>query len=129
MIFRGGFEMKTSRTLISSAMLTAMCDTNSIDNLKLLEKFVAMCVAETTDVGSLIDKDKVLKRMDEFYSFHDMPMPVLEKILQRMSRGSERNITTSASNNYKLIRNLDVARVAPQIQVLEDLLKDSSSAT
>ena len=32
MIFRGGFEMKTSRTLISSAMLTAMCDTNSIDN-------------------------------------------------------------------------------------------------
>ena len=108
MIFRGGFEMKTSRTLISSAMLTAMCDTNSIDNLKLLEKFVAMCVAETTDVGSLIDKDKVLKRMDEFYSFHDMPMPVLEKILQRMSRGSERNITTSASNNYKLIRNLDV---------------------
>ena len=35
MIFRGGFEMKTSRTLISSAMLTAMCDTNSIDNLKL----------------------------------------------------------------------------------------------
>ena len=65
MIFKGGFEMKTSRTLISSAMLTAMCDTNSIDNLKLLEKFVAMCVAETTDVGSLIDKDKVLKRMDE----------------------------------------------------------------
>lgn len=79
MIFKGGFEMKTSRTLISSAMLTAMCDTNSIDNLKLLEKFVAMCVAETTDVGSLIDKDKVLKRMDESYSFHDMPMPVLEK--------------------------------------------------
>ena len=33
MIFKGGFEMKTSRTLISSAMLTAMCDTNSIDNL------------------------------------------------------------------------------------------------
>ena len=28
-----GFEVKTSRTLISSAMLTAMCDTNSIDNL------------------------------------------------------------------------------------------------
>ena len=105
MIFKGGFEMKTSRTLISSAMLTAMCDTNSIDNLKLLEKFVAMCVAETTDVGSLIDKDKVLKRMDESYSFHDMPMPVLEKILQRMSRGSERSITTSTSNNYKLIKN------------------------
>lgn len=105
MIFKGGFEMKTSRTLISSAMLTAMCDTNSIDNLKLLEKFVAMCVAETTDVGSLIDKDKVLKRMDESYSFHDMPMPVLEKILQRMSRGSERSITTSTSNNYaELIR-------------------------
>ena len=60
MIFKGGFEMKTSRTLISSAMLTAMCDTNSIDNLKLLEKFVAMCVAETTDVGSLIDRPAII---------------------------------------------------------------------
>ena len=49
-----GFEVKTSRTLISSAMLTAMCDTNSIDNLKLLEKFVAMCVAELTDVGCIL---------------------------------------------------------------------------
>ena len=103
-----GFEVKTSRTLISSAMLTAMCDTNSIDNLKLLEKFVAMCVAELTDVGSVIDKNRVLKYMDESYSFHDMPMPVLEKILQRMSRGNERSITTSTANNYKLIRNLDV---------------------
>lgn len=65
MIFKGGFEMKTSRTLISSAMLTAMCDTNSIDNLKLLEKFVAMCVAETTDVGSLIDKDILDKMMEK----------------------------------------------------------------
>ena len=67
MIPKGGFEMKTSRTLISSAMLTAMCDTNSIDNLKLLEKFVAMCIAESTDVGSIIDKSKVLKFMDESY--------------------------------------------------------------
>ena len=110
MIFKGGFEMKTSRTLISSAMLTAMCDTNSIDNLKLLEKFVAMCVAETTDVGSLIDKDKVLKRMDESYSFHDMPMPVLEKILQRMSRGSERSITTSTSNSINGLAEKSFAR-------------------
>ena len=116
MIPKGGFEMKTSRTLISSAMLTAMCDTNSVDNLKLLEKFVAMCVAETTDVGSLIDKDKVLKRMDESYSFHDMPMPVLEKILQRMSQGSERSIATSTSNNYKLIRNLDAELATFKLQ-------------
>ena len=116
MIPKGGFEMKTSRTLISSAMLTAMCDTNSVDNLKLLEKFVAMCIAETTDVGSLIDKDKVLKYMDESYSFHDMPMPVLEKILQRMSRGSERSIATSTSNNYKLIRNLDAELATFKLQ-------------
>lgn len=60
-----GFEVKTSRTLISSAMLTAMCDTNSIDNLKLLEKFVAMCVAELTDVGSVIDKNSPELKADE----------------------------------------------------------------
>ena len=116
MIPKGGFEMKTSRTLISSAMLTAMCDTNSIDNLKLLEKFVAMCIAESTDVGSIIDKSKVLKFMDESYSFHDMPMPVLEKILQRMSRGNEKSITASTSNNYKLIKNLDVELATFKLQ-------------
>ena len=60
--------------------------------------------------------DKVLKRMDESYSFHDMPMPVLEKILQRMSRGSERSITTSTSNNYKLIKNLDVELATFKLQ-------------
>ena len=116
MIPKGGFEMKTSRTLISSAMLTAMCDTNSIDNLKLLEKFVAMCIAESTDVGSIIDKSKVLKFMDESYSFRDMPMPVLEKILQRMSRGNEKGITVSTSNNYKLIKNLDVELATFKLQ-------------
>ena len=116
MIPKGGFEMKTSRTLISSAMLTAMCDTNSIDNLKLLEKFVAMCIAESTDVGSIIDKSKVLKFMDESYSFRDMPMPVLEKILQRMSRGNEKSITVSTSNNYKLIKNLDVELATFKLQ-------------
>lgn len=116
MVPKGGFEMKTSRTLISSAMLTAMCDTNSIDNLKLLEKFVAMCIAESTDVDSIIDKGKVLKLMDESYSFHDMPMPVLEKILQRMSRGSEKRITASTPSNYKLIKNLDVELSAFKLQ-------------
>ena len=84
--------------------------------LKLLEKFVAMCVAELTDVGSVIDKNRVLKYMDESYSFHDMPMPVLEKILQRMSRGNERSITTSTANNYKLIRNLDVELATFKLQ-------------
>ena len=38
-----GFEMKTSRLLISSAMLTAMSDQQALDNLKLLERFVTMC--------------------------------------------------------------------------------------
>lgn len=46
-----GFEMKTSRLLISSAMLTAMSDQQALDNLKLLERFVTMCIADSTVVG------------------------------------------------------------------------------
>ena len=48
MRFRGGYNMKTDRLLISSAMLTAMCDESATDNLKLLEKLVLVCIAVYT---------------------------------------------------------------------------------
>ena len=81
-----GLEMKTSRLLISSAMLTAMCDTQSVDNLKLLERFVTMCIADSTTVGKKIDKQRILELMDQQYAFSNMPLSVLDKILQRMAR-------------------------------------------
>lgn len=118
MIFKGGFEMKTSRTLISSAMLTAMCDTNSIDNLKLLEKFVAMCVAETTDVGSLIDKDKVLKRMDESYSYNlkiEIPRKTVEDFLEWFRNSTPQSQALILNNFISKISDIRVEEPEPEL--------------
>lgn len=97
-----GFEMKTSRLLISSAMLTAMSDQQALDNLKLLERFVTMCIADSTVVGGKIDKSRILELMDQQYAFSNMPLPVLDKILQRMVRSSDHYVISAPHGNYKL---------------------------
>lgn len=102
-----GFEMKTSRLLISSAMLTAMSDQQALDNLKLLERFVTMCIADSTVVGGKIDKSRVLELMDQQYAFSNMPLPVLDKILQRMVRSSDHYVISAPHGNYKLAKSLE----------------------
>lgn len=104
-----GLEMKTSRLLISSAMLTAMCDTQSVDNLKLLERFVTMCIADSTTVGKKIDKQRILELMDQQYAFPNMPLSVLDKILQRMARPRDSYIIGISHGDYKLSKSLESA--------------------
>lgn len=104
-----GLEMKTSRLLISSAMLTAMCDTQSVDNLKLLERFVTMCIADSTTVGKKIDKQRILELMDQQYAFSNMPLSVLDKILQRMARPRDSYIIRISHGDYKLSKSLESA--------------------
>lgn len=102
-----GFEMKTIRLLISSAMLTAMSDQQALDNLKLLERFVTMCIADSTVVGGKIDKSRILELMDQQYAFSNMPLPVLDKILQRMVRSSDHYVISAPHGNYKLAKSLE----------------------
>ena len=76
--------MRTNRLLISSAMLTAMCEEKSTDNLKLLEKLAMICIAEISKVGEPISVVDVLSQMENRFAFRNMPKAVIEKILQRM---------------------------------------------
>ena len=106
---KGGFRVRTNRLLISSAMLTAMCEEKSTDNLKLLEKLAMICIAEISKVGEPISVVDVLSQMENRFAFRNMPKAVIEKILQRIARKSNSACLNydSKRNEYTLIKNLD----------------------
>ena len=110
MRLREGYHMKTDRLLISSAMLTAMCDDSATDNLKLLEKLVLVCIADTCRVGSSIDKKQISEKMEQRFGFKEIPSAVLEKIFQRMSRGKLAPLSCHKQSEFILTKNLDQVR-------------------
>lgn len=88
---QGAIVMKIDRLLVSSAMLTALCEKKSVDNLKLLEPFVLVCLSDSAEAGETVPKEQILELLDDRFAFHAMPMAVLDKILSRIAQ-SRRNI-------------------------------------
>lgn len=82
--------MKMDRLLISSSMIAAMCEKNAIDNLKLLEPFVIVCLADLFDPGESIKKAKVILHLEQRFAFQEMPTAVLDKILSRISQKGDK---------------------------------------
>lgn len=87
MFLLGEVAVKIDKLLISSAMLAAMCEKTGIDNLKMLEPFVLVCLANICEPKETIPKDKVLKMLDERFALRSMPEAVLNKILSRIAIG------------------------------------------
>ena len=82
----GGVCMKMNRLLISSSMIAAMCEKSATDNLKLLEPFVIVCLADLFVPGEQIKKEKVISLLEQRFAFQEMPTAVLDKILSRISQ-------------------------------------------
>ena len=87
MFMLGEISMKIDKLLISSAMLAAMCEKTGIDNLKMLEPFVLVCLANICEPRETIPTDKVLEMLDEQFALRSMPEAVLNKILSRTANG------------------------------------------
>ena len=81
--------MKIDRLLVSSSMIAAMCEKSAIDNLKLLEPFVIVCISDLFEPGEQIVKQKVLSALDQRFSLQEMPVAVLDKILFRIVSRNE----------------------------------------
>ncbi len=82
--------MKMNRLLISSSMIAAMCEKSAIDNLKLLEPFVIVCLADLFVPGEQIKKEKVISLLEQQFAFQEMPTAVLDKILSRISQKGDK---------------------------------------
>lgn len=87
MFMLGEISMKIDKLLISSAMLAAMCEKTGIDNLKMLEPFVLVCLANICEPRETIPTDKVLEMLNEQFALRSMPEAVLNKILSRIANG------------------------------------------
>ena len=79
-------------------MLAALCEKAGVDNLKLLEPFVMICLSEVAEQGKQIPKGKVLELMDQRFGFQSMPEAALDKILIRLSNKSRSNIIQKKRN-------------------------------
>lgn len=106
--------MKRDRLLISSAMLTSLCETQSKDNLSLVEPFVIMSVALTTEVNNFINCEKILVKLKEDFAFADMPMAVLTKVMDRLSSKfpKESRIIKKDKRGFRLIKCLAEEKAA-----------------
>ena len=113
MFFKGGFSMNTNRLLISSAMLTALCETRESDNLSLLEPFVRTSIARSTELNSKIDKALVISHLQDDFAFSDVPVAVLDKVLLRMEKKNDRTIrrTSTNENEFILLKDLSSERL------------------
>lgn len=111
---KGALSMKRDRLLISSAMLTSLCETQSKDNLSLIEPFVIMSVALTTQVNCLINSEKLLVKLKEDFAFADMPKAVLTKVLDRLSSRlpKENRIIKKEKDGFRLIKDLTQEKAA-----------------
>ena len=70
--------------------LAAMCEKSDVDNLKLLEPFVIVCLGRLFTPGETINKGKVLSALDQDFALQAMPEAVLDKILLRIAnKGSK----------------------------------------
>lgn len=100
--------MKIDKLLVSSAMLAAMCEKTGVDNLRMLEPFVLVCLADICEPRSDIPKAKVLTMLEQRFALRSMPEAVLDKILLRIQRGSTHIVrekkTTKDSRQFELIR-------------------------
>lgn len=106
---QGAIVMKIDKLLVSSAMLTALCEKKSVDNLKLLEPFVWVCISDIIEPGEIIPKERVLEMLDQRFAFQKMPMAVLDKILSRIagSTPSIKKVQVSGcdtTHQFKLIK-------------------------
>lgn len=115
MFLIGEITMKIDKLLISSAMLAAMCEQVGVDNLKMLESFIIVCLVDMCEPGAEVPKGDILRTLDQRFALRAMPMAVLDKILFRMSQNGSHIVrerkAEKGGRKFELIRKpLEQAR-------------------
>lgn len=105
----GEIVMKIDKLLVSSSMLTAMCEKTNADNLKLLEPFVLVCLSDTTEPREEVPKGKILAMLEERFALQAMPEAVLDKILTRIAKGKgkivyEKRLANKDGRHFELVQ-------------------------
>ena len=105
--------------LISSAMLAALAEHDSADTLKIFETPIKICIFYTCQVGHIINDQDIISELDNRFTIQNMPLAVLYKICERMSKGKNKILESLQSNRYQLIT--DISFVAEEFQRQESI--------
>lgn len=113
------YNMDNRNMLTNGAILTAIWDETQKDNLELIKPFVEFLIGENYQLGEKIDNNKIIKQMDEKFSFAKFPETVLIKVYGRL-----KNIVERKNGEYYLKK--DISKVCQKFKERQIRLQEES---
>lgn len=97
------WNVMNSNVLISTAMISTIWDKHHKDSLDVMMPFLKYAIAKETQVGNVVDIDKVVEVFKQEFGYYTIPQNVIIAMMNRLSP----NILTKKHGKYTLAVTLD----------------------
>lgn len=97
--------MENKNALLTTAILSYVWLEQKMDNVDLLTPFVKYIIGKKYAIGEKIDFDYIIREMESKYAFRKLPLAILTKILNKMSKDDVK-ILKRDSHDYFLEKDL-----------------------
>lgn len=98
-------KMENNKSLLTTAILSYVWLEKKMDNVDLLTPFVKYIIGRHYQINDEIDCDYIIKELEDKYAFQKLPLVLLKKILNRMSKDNIR-ILKMDYGKYYLLKDL-----------------------
>jgi len=117
--------MKNDSAMISTSILTAIWEETHKDNIELITPFLKYLMHKYFKKGDSIDKELLIDKLQEEFSFNQFPHAILDVILKRMTKKGflKRDnyilyLTTDFKDDYDLFRTrLENAKSSTSVSI------------
>ncbi len=96
--------MNNKNSLVSTAMLSYLWNDEHKDNIDLLKPFVIHILHNDYNINDVIDLQNICEKMKTDFSFDNMPIAVIRKIIVRLCK--KENILQKLEHQYILCKDL-----------------------
>lgn len=97
--------MENKEVLLSTSILSYIWHERKLDNVDLIKPFVLNIISNKYSIGEELNCDFIIERMGNEHSFLDIPLVILQKVLNRLSNDRTK-ILKKTNNNYILVGNI-----------------------
>lgn len=95
--------MNNDSALISTSILTAIWDETHKDNIELITPFIKYIIYNDYKINETLDREKIIEKLKNEFSFNNFPHAILEVILKRMTKNH-----ILMRDNYEFILKKDL---------------------
>lgn len=95
--------MNNDSALISTSILTAIWDETHKDNIELITPFIKYIIYNDYKINETLDREKIIEKLKNEFSFNNFPHAILEVILKRMTKNH-----ILIRDNYEFILKKDL---------------------